>query len=60
MPVPSTFSTARTTLASLRDTTASALYARTVAQQNLDAALRAGDAGAITAAQTRSPRPTRP
>jgi hypothetical protein len=51
MPVPSTFSAARSTLVSLRTTTAGALYARTVAQQNLDAALRSGDSGAITTAQ---------
>jgi hypothetical protein len=51
MPVPTSFATARTTLVSLRAATASALYARTVAQQNLDAALRSGDSGAITAAQ---------
>ena len=51
MPVPTSFATARSNLVSLRAATAKALYARTVAQQNLDAALRSGDSGAITAAQ---------
>ena len=52
MPVPTSFSDARTALKLARAGTASALFARTVAQQNLDAALRLGDATAIAAAQS--------
>ena len=52
MPVPQSFSDARIALRFSRDDTARKLFARTTAQQNLDAALRLGDPGAITAAQT--------
>jgi hypothetical protein len=51
MPVPQSFADARATLQTSRDATASMLFARTTAQQNLDAALRSGDAGAISTAQ---------
>jgi hypothetical protein len=51
MPVPSTFAAARSTLKSKRADTATALVARATAQQNLDAALRLGDATAIANAQ---------
>jgi hypothetical protein len=51
MPVPKSFSDARVALKGARRGTASALYACTIAQQNLDAALRLGDAGAIATAQ---------
>ena len=43
MPVPQSFSDARIALRSSRDDTARKLFARTTAQQNLDAALRLGD-----------------
>jgi len=43
---------ARAALKATRDDTAAKLFARTTAQQNLDAALRSGDAGAIASAQS--------
>lgn len=52
MPVPSSFATARATLKTARADTARKLFARATAQQNLDAALRLGDAGAIATAQS--------
>ena len=52
MPVPTSFADYRAALKLARAGTATALYARTIAQQNLDAALRLGDAGAIAAAQS--------
>ena len=51
MPVPQSFSDARVALRSSRDVTANKLFARTTAQQSLDAALRLGDPSTITAAQ---------
>jgi hypothetical protein len=52
MPVPQSFADARAALKTARASTASKLFARTTARQNLDAALRLGDAGAIATAQS--------
>ncbi len=51
MPVPSSFSQARIALNDARADTSNKLFARTTAQQSLDAALRLGDAGTIATAQ---------
>jgi hypothetical protein len=47
MPVPQTFADARAALKTAREATASALYARTTAQQDLDAASRLFDPQSI-------------
>jgi hypothetical protein len=52
MPVPQSFANARAALKTARAGTASKLFARTAARQDLDAALRLGDAGAIATAQS--------
>jgi hypothetical protein len=52
MPVPQSITDARNALAASRADTARALFARTTAQADLDAALRGGDPNAIAAAQS--------
>jgi hypothetical protein len=52
MPIPTTLTTARSTLATKRAATAQALFDFVTAQANLDAAVRSGDPGAISGAQS--------